>query len=400
MVAVTRVRLNIERCNNCGFCKTVSRCPSPENCIGCLVCFWSCPYEARALDEQSSNEYISIKIEGVEYEVPKWITIKKALEISGYKIDVFPNVERISAPCSLGGCYSCLVEANGNFVRACITPVENEMKIFVNKEVPTLRIIHGPAPHSVGGKATPWWIKGDRYIEVAIWTAGCNLRCPQCQNYHVTYDNSTKPTSPERAALILTKARKTYRVNRMAVSGGEPTTNRKWLVSFFKELKRLNTDEKARFHLDSNGTLLTKDYIDELIEAGVTDLGVEPKGVRLETFMRITGIKDRELAQRYQRTQWEALKYLVDEYQEKVFIGVGLPYNKALIGWDELLEVGEKIASIKSDLQVVVLDYFPAFRNKSINRPSPEEMLNVKKALNAIGLSTVIVQTSIGHFGP
>ena len=51
-----------------------------------------------------------------------------------------------------------------------------------------LRIVHGPEPHTVGGKATPWSEKRKgRYIEVAIWVAGCNLRCPQCQNFHVTY---------------------------------------------------------------------------------------------------------------------------------------------------------------------------------------------------------------------
>ncbi|RLG39442.1 MAG: hypothetical protein DRO05_08805 [Thermoproteota archaeon] len=116
--------------------------------------------------------------------------------------------------------------------------------------------------------------------------------------------------------------------------------------------------------------------------------------------MRITGIKDRELASRYQRTQWEALKYLVDQYKDEVFVGVGLPYNKALISWEELLEVGERIASISSDLQVVVLDYFPTFRNRSLVRPSPKEMLKVKEALNSVGLKTVIVQTSLGHFGP
>ena len=397
---VVRSRLDPEKCSGCGFCKTVSICPSPSHCVGCLVCVWSCPYEARVPYTEKCEETVVIKIDNTQYEVPRWITLKKALEIAGYDLGIFPGEGQVSVPCSLGGCYSCLVEVNGKFVRACITPVEEGMDVFTDKEAPALRIVHGPAPHSVGGKATPWWIKGNGYIEVAIWAAGCNLRCPQCQNYHVTYDNSSKPVTPEEAARILTRARRIYGVDRMAISGGEPTTNRKWLVNFFKELKRMNPDEKARLHLDSNGTLLTRDYIDELIGAGVTDIGVEPKGSRLETFMRITGIKDRELASRYQRTQWEALKYLVDQYKDEVFVGVGLPYNKALISWEELLEVGERIASISSDLQVVVLDYFPTFRNRSLVRPSPKEMLKVKEALNSVGLKTVIVQTSLGHFGP
>ncbi len=400
MFEITKVKLDPTKCRSCGFCRTVNACPSPKDCIGCLSCFWSCPNEARVPYKIRIEETMEIEVDGVRREVPKGITVKKALEMLGYEVSSFPGQGKISAPCSVGGCYSCLVEVNGSFVRACNTPVEEKMRIFTNKEAPPLRIIHGPAPHSVGGKATPWWIKGNGYIEVAIWAAGCNLRCPQCQNFHVAYDNLTKPVSPEKAAQALTKARRVYRVDRMAISGGEPTANRRWLVKFFKELKRLNRDEKARLHLDSNGTLLTRDYIDELIESGVTDIGVEPKGMRLETFMKITGIKDRDLALTYQRNQWQALKYLVNEYSEKVFIGVGIPYNKAFMSWEELYEIGERIASIKPDLQVVVLDYFPAFRNKSLVRPSPREMLKVKELLNSTGLTTVIVQTSIGHFGP
>lgn len=82
------------------------------------------------------------------------------------------------------------------------------------------------------------------------------------------------------AAAKLSKARRAYVVDRMAVSGGEPTLNKRWLLSFFKELRGLNPDERARIHLDSNGTLLTEGYVDELVEAGATGIGVEPKGSR------------------------------------------------------------------------------------------------------------------------
>lgn len=63
-------------------------------------------------------------------------------------------------------------------------------------------------------------------------------------------------------------------------------------------------------HLDSNGTILTSDYIDELIEAGVNNIGVEPKGLRLETFMDITGVTDRRLAELYLETSWTLLNTL------------------------------------------------------------------------------------------
>ena len=288
-------------------------------------------------------------------------------------------------------------------LRSCITPVAEGMDIQTRlpQDLIPRRIIHGPLAHPVGGKATPWWLKSmDRYIEVAIWAAGCNLRCPQCQNYTTTYDSQTPPVSPDSAAELVTLARRSYRVNRMAISGGEPSLNRAWLIGYFQALKRLNPDSEARLHLDSNGTLLTRDYIDELVGIGVTDIGVEPKGVNPETFMRITDIKDRALAERFLKTSWEAVSYLVERYKGRVFIGVGLPYNRELISLNEAMEFGKRLASIDPFIQLCVLDYFPSYKRRALRRPSVDEMLWVKKTLNDAGLKTVVVQTEAGHIGP
>jgi len=126
------------------------------------------------------------------------------------------------------------------------------------------------------------------------------------------------------------------------------------------------------------------------------------EALRLETFQLITGIKNRELARKYLDTAWRAVKYIIDNYYpEKVFLGIGLPYNKAFYPTlNEIYEIGEKIANMDPDVQVVVLDYRPEFRRMDIERPSVEEMLRVKKILEETGLRKVIVQTYIGHIGP
>jgi pyruvate formate lyase activating enzyme len=264
------------------------------------------------------------------------------------------------------------------------------------------RIIHGPQAHSVGGKATPWWLKEKRrYVEVAIWAAGCNLRCPQCQNFSTTYDGTGDPLTPTEAATRVTQARHRYGVDRIAISGGEATLNRPWLVQYFQALNALNPDPRARFHLDSNGTLLTPDYIDELVrEAAVTDIGVEPKAVEVATFQHITGIGDTTLARRYLETAWQAVEYVNATYADRVFLGVGMPYNRELVGLDEVEAFGRRLASINPDVQLCVLDYFPAFRRQDLHRPAPSEMLAVKRLLEGVGLRTVVVQTAIGHVGP
>lgn len=80
--------------------------------------------------------------------------------------------------------------------------------------------------------------------------------------------------------------------------------------------------------------------------------------------------------------------------------GARLVYNRDLVSLEEVAEAGERLAAIGSDIQVTVLDYFPAFRRRDLKRPSPREMLEVKKVLEAAGLKVVIVQTSRGHVGP
>ncbi len=391
-------------CVGCGFCESVTSCPSPDRCIGCGSCYFACPFMARkpVLDNQPRKR-ISIKVDGADYEVDGEVTVKKALESIGYKFSSFPTKEAIFSPCLTGGCYSCSVLVNGALKPACHIKIQEGDVVETRVEgKPPLRIVEGFTPHQVGGVGTPYWVKKKGgYIEVAAFTAGCNLRCASCQNYHVTYNSFLPPMFPGEAAERLSLMRRRYGVDRMAVSGGEPTLNHRWLVAFFRELRRLNSDDKARFHLDTNATVLTKERIDELVEAGVTDIGPDLKALRLETFQLITGVEDKELAKLYLESSWEAVNYIADEYYpEKIFMGVGIPYSKSFHPtMDEITEMGERIASINPEIQVCVLDYRPEFRSRIV-QPTPEEMMKVREALLGVGLKKVMVQTTIGHIGP
>ncbi|MEM2909727.1 MAG: radical SAM protein [Nitrososphaerota archaeon] len=400
MLTRNAVITDAAKCMDCGFCREVNVCRSRNECSGCLSCYYACPYEAKKiLEVMRPSKYVTIKIDGVKYAVPSGITLKEALKLSGFVFSE-PWKKGIAVPCGIGGCWACAVIIDGALERTCITPVRDGMEVVLDVEkIEPLRIIHGPEPHLVGGKATPWWEVGRAsYVEAAIWTAGCNLRCPQCQNWRITYDNSSGAVSPSEAARILAVCGKLYRTKGLAISGGEPTLNRRWLINFFKELKRLGSG--FRLHLDSNGTILTQDYVDELVEAGCNTIGIEPKAGRLETYMKITGLKDVERAREYFERSWSAVKYVFEKYSESVYLGVGIAYNAAWMGFEELVEIGEIIASIDPRIQVTVLDYFPSFRRRSIRRPNHGEMLRVKKVLEDAGLKTVIVQTSIGHVGP
>jgi len=397
-----------EKCRQCGICDEIVACSSAyvgyvEECIGCGACYITCPYEAIRMVEKPRRGEVKIRVDGETFSVPERITVKRALEMVGYTVSKFPGEGEIFAPCGVGGCYSCAVEINGEVKPSCVTGVEDGMEI--RTELPEgytqRRLVHGWMGHPVGGVGTPWYIKGKgRYIEAAVFACGCNLRCPQCQNWTTTYCGREIPLTPREAAVIMTETRRRYGVDRMAISGGECTLNRPWLVEYIRELKRLNPDDRARFHIDTNATILTKDYIDELVDAGMTDIGPDLKGLHLETFMRITGLKDEELARKYHRTSWEAVRYLIDNYRDEVFIGIGIPYNKKLISMEEIAEIGEEICKLDPEVQVCVLDYRPEFRRMDITRPSYNEMVEVWRTLKAAGLKTVICQTEYGYIGP
>jgi pyruvate formate lyase activating enzyme len=398
---------NSDRCKNCGFCDEYVACSSKyvgysKECVGCCACYISCPNKAIEIRERAIEKKVQIEINEKRFSLPERITVKQALEITGYKVSKFPSDSDMFAPCEVGGCFSCSVEVDGTIRPSCITGIREGMNIktFTPDNYIPRRIVHGWMGHAVGGVGTPWRLKGNGAIEVACFTAGCNLRCPQCQNWTTTYCGKGEPLAPKDAAMRITEARKRYRVNRMAISGGESTLNRSWLLQYLKESKRLNPDTEARLHVDTNATILTMDYIDELVEAGMTDIGPDLKGLYPETFMRITGIEDKDLAERYQKTSWEAVEYIINKYRDKVFIGIGIPYNETLISIQEIADMGKNIVKIDPTVQVSVLDYRSEFRAMNISRPSLSEMVLVWKALKETGLRVVLCQTGFGYIGP
>lgn len=180
----------------------------------------------------------------------------------------------------------------------------------------------------------------------------------------------------------------------MAISGGESTLNRRWLIEFVRTLKILNPNKNARIHIDTNAVCLTKDYIDELIEVGMTDIGPDIKGLELGTFIKITNVKEIELAKKLWSNNWKTIEYLLKSYFDKIFVGIGIPYNKSFMSLDEIYGIGERLTNLQPEVQVCVLDYRPEFRKREITRPSYSEMKQVQQILREAGLKRVYCQTS------
>jgi pyruvate formate lyase activating enzyme len=340
-------------------------------------------------------------VNGQQIQVPGSQTVLHVLESIGYTITAFPREEAIFAPCQTGGCFSCAVQIDRKLAPSCITPIRDGMTIEVdNTGITPKRVVSGFQAHYIGGVGTPKDLKAQSplgFLEVACFSSGCLYRCTTCQNWQITYLSNAPPLTPQSASRRLTEIRHRYNVDRMAISGGESTLNRQWLIEFIENLHKLNTDQDARIHIDTNAAILTPDYIDDLVEAGMTDIGPDLKGARLETFMKITRATDENLANKYLTTSWDAVKYILDYYADEVFIGVGIPYNNTFMSFEELFEIGNTLMKWDPNLQITVLDYRPEFRAQTLKRPSYQEMVQIKDLLKGIGLKMVICQTYQGH---
>ena len=58
----------------------------------------------------------------------------------------------------------------------------------------------------------------------------------------------------------------------------------------------------------------------------------------------------------------KAVKYLI-ENADKMFIGIGIPYNGALISLNEVYQIGERIAGWSLDVQVCAIEYAEVIHN-------------------------------------
>jgi len=368
-----------------------------RKCIGCGACIIACPQEALIL-RRDHHEEKNVMVNGEE--ITTHGTLKNALMVSGIKISKFPMSGHIFMPCECGGCWACLVKVNGKFAPACHAPLKDGMKIETEfKEQIPLRVVSGFGAHTVGGVGTPHKLKVMREpIEVVGFTHGCNLRCPQCQNHEIAFTAGGSLLEAHETAHILLGLKELHQVNRIAFSGGECTLNRRWLVEAIRSIRSLDND--VHVHVDTNGTILTPDYIDELINCGMTDVGVDIKANQVTTFMHVTGFEDEKMANKYLETSWNAVEYIINNYIEDIFLGVGIPYNKALISKKEVEKIGKRIQNMNSKVQISILDYRPEFRRRDLNKPSFYDMLEIKDILNNLGLENVIAQTMQGHIGP
>lgn len=393
MALILRASKSNANCIDCGFCKFFT-CAWNRNCTGCGACVISCPNNARKLVNVYSNrDFVKITIDGIKYEVPGQITILKALEISGYKISTHlkHKQDAIHAPCGTGGCGECSVLVNNELKPSCVTPVHEGMDIVTDPSTilkyPPRRIVT-VFNKSVNPRAELYGIR-----DSSFFMHGCNMNCPSCHNWNITFSMSGSYFSPDQLIRQVSAGDSGRGINRIGISGGEATLNRRWLADFIRQLS-VTVPHNVRIQLDTNAALLDKDYVDELIDAGITDISPDIKGVSADSFQKLTGLADQSTARLYMDNAWQTLKYILDQCEEKLFTVVGIPFHKELMTYEELYKIGRKLASINHTAPVNLIEYQAAFRQRDLSAVSPEETEKSLRVLRDAGLINVLCQAA------
>lgn len=100
-------------------------------------------------------------------------------------------------------------------------------------------------------------------IASIIFLAGCNFRCPYCQNPSLVNGYEELPTIPERDILEFLRGRREW-LDGVCITGGEPTLH-KDLPGFIAEVKK----EGLLVKLDTNGS--NPGMLERLLGEGLLD---------------------------------------------------------------------------------------------------------------------------------
>ncbi|HEA67016.1 MAG TPA: radical SAM protein [Desulfobacterales bacterium] len=371
-----------ETCLDCGFCRHFVSCSKMQmgRCIGCGACIKGCPQGAIRLQPLADpKSTINFTVDGKSYTTQGPVSVLEALRELGRVTDE-PGSKAggIQPHCSTGGCWNCAVLIDGVLDRSCVIPLREKMEIIT-----TLEILQQAEP-----KRTVTLMRPAPHYHPSVFTHGCNYHCDLCHNWNLTFSSSGSAIHPKEAVtkLDLDPERDSW----VGISGGEPTLNRAWLTELVKALHKAVPD--SRIQLDTNASLLTPDYIDELAAAGITDISPDLKALHLDTFIKACGTRSEKIARQYLETSWNAVRYLNDTYSKKIFMAVSLPCHPRIHSKAEIEDIGRSIAEINPEIPVTLIEYQPAFQLRDWPFLSPKIMEQAQKILESAGLHKVIVQ--------
>ena len=206
-------------------------------------------------------------------------------------------------------------------------------------------------------------------IRFVIFLQGCSLKCKYCHNRDTwSHTGGTIYTVEQVVAKI--ERYKNYIIpsgGGVTVSGGEPLLHVKFLISLFKQLKKL----KIPTAIDTSGVFTITDEIKELID--LTDLFLlDIKCINDEICRDLTGVSNKK--------ELEFAKFLSDQGKPMWIRQVLVPgYTDKE---EDLLKLKEFLATLKTVQKVEILPYHDMGKFKWTNLGLAYPLEGVRIATN------------------
>ena len=144
-----------------------------------------------------------------------------------------------------------------------------------------------------------------------VFTGGCNLRCPYCQNSEIAFDIEPGQTQAFTEEEVLSHLKKrSGMIEGLVITGGEPTLQ-KDLIPFIQKVRALGLLVK----LDTNGT--NPALLKELLDGRLLDYVAMDIKQSIEYYPEVCGLSD------------ESFSPLSEKIREsvKILLSCGIEYE-------------------------------------------------------------------------
>ncbi len=173
-------------------------------------------------------------------------------------------------------------------------------------------------------------------IVSVVFTAGCNFRCPFCQNPTLVLSPNTLPSVSSKEVVSHLISKKKW-LDGLAITGGEPMIHQA-LSGFIDKVK----EEGFLIAIETNGT--NPQMLRDLIADKLTDyVALDIKAPLVwEKYKRAAGINDEDLFRKVKESVEVLLELKLDiDYELRTTVVPGL------IGEEDILAIARQIKGVK-----------------------------------------------------
>lgn len=200
------------------------------------------------------------------------------------------------------------------------------------------------------------------YRKAKINLSGCNFDCKGC--FAIAKEEVGRDFSVEQVINLITKSCSFLygqMVDDIQMTGGEPTINRRYLISLIKNLRDLNV---KRIGISTNGHLLDRSLAEELKSLDVDYIKLDIKAYTETIHTAYTG-----------RTNTYVLRALRLLYEYNFNFYVRTIFTPQIIGLDEIKKIARFLSEVDRTIPYKIYQFAPEQLDKRLSRyPTHQEM--------------------------